>query len=144
MGRATKAAWGWLPNISLNSFCCSPCPQLGFQISCQPPHQNNPLPDKWYRLPVGTTCNLLVSYTRLESHRLTPLHFWRKKKLHLYLAAFLHIPHFIGSAELQRSTYFMSRNEEVCLGFILNMKKTPHHFLWKTGYVDSIKILTTK
>lgn len=78
MGRAAKAAWGWLPNVCWISSCCLPCPQLWFQNSCQLPHQHNPLPGKWYRL--GTMYDLPEQYARLESHGFIPLCFWRKKE----------------------------------------------------------------
>lgn len=138
------------PSISVSSSCCSLCPQ--FQISCQPPHHHNPLPGKSCRLTVGTTYNLLVSYVRLDSHRLTPFALEEKKTWHLYLAAFLHIPHFAGPAELQkRSSYFISRNEEVWWGFVLYVhvkKPQTHNFSWKTGYIDyqnfNVKINTEK
>lgn len=115
MGRAAKATWGWLPNVCWISSCCLPCPQLWFQNSCQLPHQHNPLPGKWYRL--GTMYDLPEQYARLESHGFIPLCFWRKKDIciwQLSCTSLLEDP-----AELQKSSsYFVSRNEEIWVGFV--------------------------
>lgn len=115
-GLSSQSHLGMTPQQSLSSSCCSPHPQLGFQISCQPPHQHNPLPGNRLWEP-RITC---LWVTEAGVTHVSPLCIWRKKKLYLYMAAFLNVPHFIDSVELwKRSSYFISRNEEVWLGFTL-------------------------